>query len=99
MRSAGDRAYYAAFLTARDELTRKNYARFSSGSATHTQVRETLRRISQIMGSSLNRLRMARNALTYQTGTVTLPRGRTLQWMLNMARTIIIFVSALPERT
>ncbi len=98
LRSAGDRAYYAAFLTTRDELTRKNYSRFTDGPTAHTQVREALRSVSQHMGISLNRLRLARNALTYQTGPVALQRGRTLQWMLDTARNIVNFVNALPER-
>ena len=99
IRTAADRAYYAAFLTTRDQLTLKNYARFTDDGRAHRRVRVALRAIDQDMGSFLNALRVSRNALTYQTGTVTLPRGQTLQWMLNTARTIINYVNSLPART
>ena len=98
LRSAGDRAYYAAFLTIRDQLERKNYALFTVGGPVHTEVRQVLRNINRRMGYSLNELRLARNALTYQTGPVALQQGHSLRWMLNTARTIINYVNSLPER-
>ena len=98
IRTAADRAYYAAFLTTRDQLIRKNYARFTDDGRAHRRVRVALRAIDQDMGSFLNALRVTRNALTYETGPVTLPGGRTLSWMLGTARNLIDFVNALPVR-
>ena len=62
-RSAVDRAYYAAFLTAREELSGKGYGPFSSSSRAHTEVLEALRQLSGPASRRLRILRQARTAL------------------------------------
>ena len=57
LRSAGDRAYYAAYLTTRDQLARKGYARFRSGGSAHARVGEALRAIDMDIGDLLSELR------------------------------------------
>ena len=97
LRSAVDRAYYAAFLTVRDELTRKGYGSFDASSRTHGQVSRSLAEVRRELGERLANLRRARNALTYETGTTELPENQTPQDILNSARQIIAAVEALPE--
>ena len=99
LRSSGDRAYYAAFLHSRDQLTRRNYAQFAHRRSIHGQVIQALTRIDRRMGRLLDELRAARNRLTYETGLVTLRANRTLQWMLDAARSLINFVNSLPFRS
>ena len=98
LRSAADRAYYAAYLTARDQLARKNYARFNPGASAHMRVGQALRAINIDIGNLLSELRFTRNTLTYDTGYVALEGGRTVEWMLDAARTIISYVNALPSQ-
>ena len=95
-RSAGDRAYYAAFLTSRDQLVRKNYATFAHSGTVHGQVSWALADIQDGMGRMLRELRVARNTLTYDTGPLHRFQDQTLRWMLRTARTLINFVNALP---
>ena len=78
LRTAGDRAYYAAFLTSRDQLARKNYAVFSRGVSTHREVAAALETIEATLGITLSELRTARNDLTYRTGQVRRNPARTL---------------------
>ena len=95
-RSAIDRAYYAAFLTARNELDSKGYLNPGRGPQTHAQVILALTRADRNSGRTLKSLRMARNRLTYQTGRVALPYGMTIPTALDSARIVIEAVRALP---
>ncbi len=97
LRSAVDRAYYAAFLTSRDQLVLKNYATFSSTPSAHVEVATALVRIQFDIGRRLRELRFARNDLTYQTGRVRRDPARTLLWMLGTAHLVIDYVTALPR--
>lgn len=98
LRSAIDRAYYSAFLAARDELAAKRYARFAVGSGAHSQVAEALSNIGRRdLGRQLRILRRTRNQLTYQTIRMELPKGQSLGTLLDSARIVIEAVKALPQ--
>lgn len=97
LRSAVDRAYYAAFLIVRDELTNKGYGSFAASSRVHGQVSRSLVKVHRELGERLANLRRARNALTYETGATELPESQTPQDILNSARQIIVAAEALPE--
>ena len=97
-RTAVDRAYYAAFLTARDQLTDKGYGRFTREAGVHTQVASVLNGVSKDVAERLIRLRRARNRLTYQPGSQTLPRGQSLAALPASARSVIEAVEELPTR-
>ena len=96
LRSAVDRAYYAAFLTARDELSRKGYARFAPTPQAHIQVAKSLSSVQPELEKQIRTLRRARNRLTYQTAAAALPDELTLPELLDYARAIIAAVEALP---
>lgn len=96
LRSAVDRAYYAAFLTARDQLSRKGYGRFASTPQAHNQVARALTAVRPDMGKQMRVLRRARNRLTYQTAAAVMPDELTLPELLDFARAIIAAVEALP---
>lgn len=96
LRSAVDRAYYAAFLTARDEMSGKLYGSFVAGSAAHTQVSKALYNLDEDAGEKLIALRRVRNRLTYQTDQYTLARGQSLSDLLEAARSVIETVGSLP---
>lgn len=96
-RSAVDRAYYAAFLTARRELTAKGYGSFAANSQAHGQVQAVLLEVLPEISQRLSDLRQARNRLTYGTRRTWLPRRQTLEGLLDSAREIIAAVEALPE--
>ena len=95
-RSAVDRAYYAAFLTARNELNNKGYLTSVQRSEIHFRVAITLTRAARIPGRRLELLRRTRNRLTYQTGRTSLPEGLSLDLMLDSARVVIQGARALP---
>ena len=98
LRSAVDRAYYAAFLTARDQLSRKGYGRFAPTPQAHNQVARALTAVRPEMENQIRILRRARNRLTYQTAAAVLPNNLTLPELLDFARAIIADVEALPAR-
>lgn len=95
-RSAIDRAYYAAFLTARNELDNKEYLNPGRGPQTHAQVIVALTQADRNSGRTLRSLRTARNRLTYQTGRVVLPYGMTIESALDSARIVVEAAHALP---
>ena len=97
-RSAVDRAYYATFLTVRDELANKGYGSFTTGPSAHTRVADALNAIQEDLGEMLITLRRARNRLTYQTGRQTLPTDQSLPALLDSARVVIESVGNLPAR-
>ena len=97
LRTAVDRAYYAAFLTARDQLVAKGYGEFAASSRAHGQVGDALSEVRSQHGEMLRILRRARNRLTYETDATRLPRRQTRQALLDLAREIIAAVEALPE--
>ena len=96
LRSAVDRAYYAAFLTVRDQLSGKGYGHFSARPQGHSEVAKALVDVNSGAGEMLIALRRARNRLTYQTGRATLPRGQSLQDLLDFAGVVIDTAQALP---
>lgn len=93
-RSAGDRAYYAAFLTTRDVLAEKGYITPHLGLEDHRYVQEQLKRVVGAIGNDEQRLRTARNKVTYDTGTVS---PGSLNWMISTAENIIRLVDGLPR--
>lgn len=95
-RSAVDRAYYAAFLTAREELSGKGYGPFSSSSRAHAEVGEALRRTNKPAYRRLRILRQARNRLTYRIEAVDSPGGQSLGELLNLAQGVINAAAILP---
>ena len=97
LRSAVDRAYYAALLSARDQLAAKGYRSFAASSRTHGQVIATLLSLAPELGDALDFLRRTRNRLTYETGAAELPERYTIQRLLDSARAVIAAVEALPE--
>ena len=97
--SAVDRAYYAAFLAARDELIIKGYMNVARNSSAHVQVADALRGIDKNSSEMLFVLRRARNRLTYQTESIYLPRRQSLQRLLDSARAVIDTVRALPQNS
>ena len=101
IRSAGDRAYYAAFLASRDLLSNKGYITPHYGTIDHDYISKQLKR-PEILGSFGDRelqLRRARNEVTYQTGPLMMGgrNVRPLQWMVETAQEIIDRVTALPN--
>ena len=96
LRSAVDRAYYAAFLSARDQLSGKGYGRFAPTPQAHIQVARALAAVQPELDKHLRALRRARNRLTYQTNATDLPDGLSLQELLNLARAVMAAVEALP---
>ena len=99
-RTAADRAYYAAFLSSRDLLTTKGYIVPYYDSRDHKDVAEKLKdgNVLGAFGNEENRLRLARNSVTYDTRVVSSARKDAvpLDWMLETAKKIIERVEALP---
>ena len=91
-RSAGDRAYYAAFLTSRDVLFDKGYITPYFNFDDHQFVTERLKSLFGSIGNDEQRLRTARNKVTYDTRAVS---HRPLNWMISTAENIIRFVDEL----
>jgi len=103
-RTAADRAYYAVFLASRNLLAEKGYITPYYNSDDHKYVEETLKRkdILGALGNDENRLRRARNLVTYDTRdieTKTQQYARPLNWMLNTAEAVIKKVQELPQRS
>ena len=99
LRSAVDRAYYAAFLTTRDQLSGKGYGRFTADPQVHSQVAKLLSATNKEAGEKLIILRRARNRLNYQTGNVTLPRGQSVRSLMLFARIVVEAAQELPNVT
>jgi len=99
-RTAADRAYYAAFLSSRDLLATKGYIMPYYDAKDHEDVAEKLkdRNVLGAFGNEENRLRRARNLITYDTRDISSAKQHacSLKWMLETARTIIERVEALP---
>ncbi len=98
IRTAGDRAYYAAFLFSRDCLKSKGYITPFYDERDHKYLTESLKRpdILKSLGNEEYRLRRHRNKLTYHTQDVGYP---PLQWMISTAKEIIEKVEALPDKS
>jgi len=94
LRTAGDRAYYAAFLFCRDELTRKGYISPSYTTDDHEYVARSLSRLIGSMSSMEYWLRRRRNRLTYDTNALA---GISISLMLKTAEEIIERVKVLPK--
>ncbi len=96
-RTAADRAYFAAFLTSRDQLTAKGYIVPHYSRDDHKYVAENLKLLLGAFGNQENRLRTARNRVTYDTRDLTHSQGQpSLNWMVNTAKEIIERVKKLP---
>lgn len=99
-RTAADRAYFAAFLTSRDQLTAKGYIIPYYSSDDHRYVAENLKILLGSFGNEENRLRTARNQVTYDTRDLTENQGQpSLKWMVDTAKQIIERVSKLPTHS
>lgn len=92
-RTAGDRAYYAAFLFARDQLATKGYITPHYHEGDKKYVTEELKRLKYSIGSQEFRLQEHRTKVTYRTRSVGYP---SLEWMIDTAQKIINYVKALP---
>jgi hypothetical protein len=99
-RTAADRAYYAAFLSSRDILAEKGYITPYYNLDDHKYVAENLKdkNVLRTLGNDENRLRLARNLITYDTCDISSAKQHacSLDWMLKIARAIIEGVEALP---
>lgn len=99
-RTAADRAYYAAFLTSRDQLTAKGYITPFYNSDDHRYVAENLRILLGSFGNEENRLRTARNKVTYDTRDLKENQGQpSLKWIVDTANQIIERVNKLPTNS
>jgi hypothetical protein len=99
-RTAADRAYYAAFLISRDQLTIKGYITPNYNLRDHEYVTESLKRKDLLgtFGNEEYRLRIARNRVTYDTRDLTYSQP-SLNWMVNTAKKIIERVNKLPAHS
>ena len=96
-RTAADRAYFAAFLTSRDQLAAKGYIIPYYSQDDHKYVAENLKLLLGAFGNQENRLRTARNCVTYDTRDLTQHEGQpSLSWMISTAKQIIQRVNKLP---
>jgi len=99
-RAAADRAYYTAFLSSRDLLAAKGYIVPYYNLDDHKYVAENLKdkNVLGSLGNDENRLRLARNLITYDTRDISSAKQHacSLDWMLKTARKIIEKVEALP---
>lgn len=95
IRTACDRAYYAAFLFARNQLTKLHKYTPQQSAQDHkgvdTQLQSETGGIEY--GQSLRLLRVQRGYYTYDTGS---PSVKPPAWMLSTAGNIIQFVQQLP---
>lgn len=109
VRTACDRAYYAAFLFSRDQLIsmgilepaggrgRRRRPSLTGHSPDHGIVSDRLSDLpnGRRPGNQLDRLRTQRNLYTYITGRLSTSDVRTPQWMLSTAEEIIGFAQQL----
>ena len=95
LRTAGDRAYYAAFLFCRDELTRKGYISPSYTTEDHEYVARSLTRLIGSASTMEYWLRQRRNRLTYNTNALA---GVSISLLADTAQDIIERVKALPPK-
>ena len=95
-RTAGDRAYYAAFLFCRDELTKKGYIKPFYSTEDHDYVTRSLVNVLGSKSSMEYWLRHRRNQLTYDTKSVS---DISINLMIETAQAIIEAVKALPPKS
>lgn len=100
LRSAADRAYYASFLTCRENLRLKGYIVPYNGIDEHEYISRTLRTVIGSLGNDENRLRRARNEITYNTNDLIAGQNDVmpLEWILKTASELITSVEALPQK-
>jgi hypothetical protein len=101
LRSAVDRAYYAAFLTCRDILAMKKYLTPKYDYQDHKEVPEGLKSILGSIGNDEFRLRRTRNRITYDTRPLTPGQNDpndvfSVDLIVHTAENIIKSVQALP---
>ena len=94
IRTACDRAYYAAFLFTRNRLEQLGRATPLNNGGDHRYIPSQLKAAPGGVGygNELDRLYGHRNRYTYQTGTPAVPSPG---WMLATANDIIQFVRGL----
>ena len=98
-RSAGDRAYYAAFLISRVELANRGLLIPTGRPDDHRLVMTVLRgSLGNNMGNRMEQLRRARNMVTYDMRQLRVSDRdvRPLAWMIQTAEDLIKRVRALP---
>ncbi len=106
LRSAVDRAYYAAFLTCRDTLASKHYLTPKYDYQDHKDVPEGLKNL-KVLGSCGNdefRLRRTRNRITYDTRPLTPGQKNpddvfSVPLIVTTAENIIKSIQSLPENS
>jgi len=102
IRTAGDRAYQAAYLFSRDDLSAKDHFTPQGSGDDHSNLVIALRRshVLGTFGDYLDQLRRARNVLNYVTGAIepSHPDVRPIQWMIDRASEIIEKVTDVPHR-
>lgn len=86
LRTAADRAYFAAFLSSRDQLAEKDYFTPKYSVDDHQDLTNALKR-ENVLGTFGNeefRLRQARNCINYVTSDVgSATKGAcSLDWMI-----------------
>ena len=96
-RTAADRAYYAAFLTSRDELERKGYATPYGSTEDHQYIPRVLKRrdVLGAFGNEEDRMRRSRNCVAYDTADTHSTDAKPVDWMIRTAEEIIQRVQAL----
>lgn len=96
-RTAADRAYFAAFLTSRDQLAEKGYITPYNSQEDRRYVAENLKILLGAFGNDENRLRTARNRVTYDIRDLTYSQDQpSLKWMVDTAKEIIKRVKRIP---
>jgi hypothetical protein len=98
-RSAVERAYFAAFLTCRDLLQKKNYVVEYGHIEDHQYIRRVLKTVLKSKGNEENRLRRVRNEITYNTSDLFQGHDtvRRLDWVFDTSEELIRLVSDLPD--
>lgn len=102
-RTAGDRAYYAAFLASREFFAAKGYLTATGSARDHQLVALELRaRGGNRLGNRLEQLRRARNKVTYELtslyslGALGDRHVRPLSSMITIAEEVMEGVTRIP---
>jgi uncharacterized protein (UPF0332 family) len=102
LRSSVDRAYYAAFLHARNTLYEKGWATPHKTSDDHKYITEKLKdpNLLGTFGNEAVRLRRTRNLVTYTTGDITrdLNEARPISWVLHVSKSLIDKISEVKKK-
>ena len=97
VRSACDRAYYGAFLFARDRLDALGKATPHRDARDHNYIPSALKKLPGGIGHGdyLMALLRQRRTYTYDTGPLTSDNVRPVSWIISKAQGIVRFVDQL----